>query len=83
MNIFLYSEQTTHEAGKLLVKTIKTEKTPDLLRSFFCFLSCISYTRLVNIIPLFGTHPTENPFESRVLGRVPFIGYADSSFHPL
>jgi len=32
---------------------------------------------------LFGTQPTENPFESRVLGRVPSIEYGTFSFHPL
>jgi len=31
------------------------EKTPQMAGSFFVFLSCIWYTRLVDIINIFGT----------------------------
>jgi len=35
---------------------VHDRKTPYGNREFFCFLSCISYTKVVNIITIIGNH---------------------------
>jgi len=61
----LYIEQTTQDAVRHLGKSFsnKAEKTTTSLRrrSFFCFLSCIGYTKVVNIMSLLGTHHKKEP----------------------
>ena len=40
---------------------VHDRKTPYGNRKFFCFLSCIGYTKLVNIMSLSGTHHKKEP----------------------
>ncbi len=63
-NKILLSEQTTHNVASIISEIPIREKNylPNSRGSFFLFLGCISYTKLVNIMSLFGTHQKENPY---------------------
>jgi hypothetical protein len=54
----------------------KAEKTITSLRrrSFFCFLGCICYSFLVNIIPLSGTHIKKEPLSQNGSAEGSFSG---------
>jgi len=58
MNNLQYFEETTRDALKYQIKwnNVHTRKTPYGNREFLCFLSCIRYTFLVNIMSFSGTN---------------------------
>ncbi|MFQ6585564.1 hypothetical protein [Priestia megaterium] len=71
MNIFLYDEQTIQEAVRHL-QLIFIYHPKTLLTSTvgFSFLSCIRYTRLVNIMSLSGTQPKKEPLSPKGFDEV-------------
>ncbi len=76
MNVFLSFEQTTRDAVRhsSFDKIYVREKTPEQPAGVFSVLVCISYTEVVYIITLSGTHTKKEPVWQKDSDKVSFSG---------